>query len=93
MALLRALIGDKDPRRLVGTDLVHAIPIALIAGTGYAFLGFLDFSLLTTMLLGSIPGVILGTVLSNRFSALFLRRLISIALLFAAGGILIKTFG
>ena len=93
MALLRSLIGDKDPRRLVGTDLVHAIPIALIAGTGYAFLGFLDFSLLATMLLGSIPGVMLGTVLSNRFSALFLRRLISIALLFAAGGILIKNFG
>lgn len=92
MALIRSLLGDKNPRRMVGTDIVHAIPVALIAGAGYAFSGFLDITLLSVMLIGSIPGVILGSFFSKKFSALFLKRLVAGALLFAAIGILIQSF-
>jgi uncharacterized protein len=42
--------------KLVGTDLAHAIPLALIAGLGHLSLGNVNYSLLINLLLGSIPG-------------------------------------
>lgn len=52
--------------RLVGTDIVHAVPLALIAGTGHWFYGDVNVGLLINLLAGSIPGVILGSLLSSR---------------------------
>jgi uncharacterized membrane protein YfcA len=52
--------------RLVGTDLAHAIPLALLAGLGHLSLGNVDGDLLANLLLGSIPGVLLGAFLSAR---------------------------
>lgn len=70
MALLVRLSSkDVKPRKLVGTDLVHAIPIALIAGGVYGFAGFISVSLLISMLIGSAPGVVLGSLLAGKLSA------------------------
>lgn len=70
MALLvRLSPGDVEPRELVGTDLVHAIPIALFAGGAYAVSGLVSFSLLANLMLGSIPGVLVGSFLANRVPA------------------------
>ena len=57
------------PRRLtasslVGTDIVHAIPLTLLAGTGHLLLGNVDFGLLGSLLIGSIPGIVLGSLAS-----------------------------
>ena len=52
--------------KLVGTDLLHAIPLALVASAGYWATGDMDFPLLGNLLAGSIPGVVLGAVLSAR---------------------------
>jgi uncharacterized membrane protein YfcA len=66
MALLVKLSPkDTPPQRLVATDLLHAIPIALVAGTSYALSGLVDFQLLLVLLIGSIPGVILGAFASR----------------------------
>ncbi len=66
MALLvRLSPPDTPPQRLVATDLLHAIPIALIAGTSYAVSGVVDFELLLWLLVGSIPGVIAGAIASK----------------------------
>ena len=66
MALLVRLSPDTTPpQRLVATDLLHAIPIALIAGTSYAISGLVDFELLIWLLAGSVPGVILGAISSK----------------------------
>lgn len=54
------------PSRLVGTDLAHAIPLTLIAGLGHLMLGNVDYGLLVNLLLGSIPGVLLGSWMSTR---------------------------
>jgi uncharacterized membrane protein YfcA len=54
------------PGRLVGTDLAHAIPLALIAGIGHLALGNVDYALLGNLLLGSIPGVLVGSWISTR---------------------------
>lgn len=52
--------------RLVGTDIVHAVPLALIAGTGHWVIGDVNGSLLINLLVGSIPGVLLGASYSSR---------------------------
>lgn len=54
------------PERLVGTDLAHAIPLAVVAGIGHWYSGFIDWPLLLALLIGSVPGVLLGVTLSVR---------------------------
>ena len=66
MALLVRMSPDgTPPQRLVATDLLHAVPIALIAGLGYAYSGFVDWALLVTLLIGSLPGVVAGSFLAK----------------------------
>ena len=52
--------------KLVGSDIAHAVPLTLIAGIGHWFLGSIDVALLVSLLVGSIPGVILGSYFSAR---------------------------
>ena len=47
-----------DAKKIVGTDIIHAIPLTLVAGLGQAWLGNVDGWLLASLLLGSIPGII-----------------------------------
>jgi hypothetical protein len=54
------------PPRLIATDIVHAIPLAMFAGMGHLLIGNVNYVLLGTLLLGSIPGVIMGAKLSSR---------------------------
>jgi hypothetical protein len=61
------------PPRLVATDIVHAIPLALFAGLGHLLIGNVDFGLLANMLLGSVPAVIVGALLSARLPHRLLR--------------------
>ena len=56
------------PHRLVATDLVHAIPLALVAGAGYLFAGIVDGEMLLSLLAGSIPAVVVGSRMATRFS-------------------------
>ena len=73
---------------LVATDIVHAIPLAARAGLGYLFAGMVDWQMLMSLLLGSVPAVIAGSLASKRFSARWLRLALAFVLL-AAG---VKTF-
>jgi uncharacterized membrane protein YfcA len=56
-------------QKLVGTDIAHAIPLTLLAGLGHANQGHVNFSLFGALLLGSIPGIIVGALLSHRVSS------------------------
>ncbi|MBF8746270.1 sulfite exporter TauE/SafE family protein [Pseudomonas putida] len=60
-------------RRLVGTEIAHAVPLTLVAGLGHAGMGNLDWSLLGYLLLGSLPGIYLGSHLTGRISDRVLR--------------------
>ncbi len=73
------------PQKLVGTDIAHAIPLALVAGAGHFLLGNVDFSLLGSLLIGSIPGVILGSLMTNWAPGHVVRAGITVAL--AASGL------
>ncbi|MFZ2989797.1 sulfite exporter TauE/SafE family protein [Ideonella sp.] len=66
--------------KLVGTDMAHAIPLALIAGLGHLTLGNVDYRLLLNLLLGSIPGVLIGSVISTRAPLNVIRYAIAIVL-------------
>lgn len=52
--------------RVVGSDIAHAVPLTLLAGAGHWLLGSIGWSLLGTLLLGSLPGIILGSYLATR---------------------------
>jgi uncharacterized membrane protein YfcA len=68
------------PARLVGTDIVHAIPLTLVAGTGHMMMGNVDFSLLGGLLLGSIPGIVLGSLIGSKTPENLLRFAIAVVL-------------
>ena len=59
--------------RIVGTDIAHAVPLTLVAGFGHWFIGDVNFTLLGNLLIGSIPGVIIGSLLSTRAPDHYLR--------------------
>jgi uncharacterized membrane protein YfcA len=61
------------PATLVGTDIVHAIPLTIVAGIGHLVMGNVDFVLLGHLLLGSIPGILLGSLLATRAPERLLR--------------------
>ncbi len=46
---------------IIGTDLAHAVPLTAIAGLGHYHLGTVDFNLLISLLIGSLPGIYLGS--------------------------------
>ena len=71
-------------RRIVGTDLAHALPLALVAGAGHWHLGTVDFGLLAGLLIGSVPGIYLGSSLSGMVAEPVLRSVLTVVLL-AAG--------
>lgn len=52
--------------RVVGTDIAHAVPLTLLAGVGHWYLGSVNWSLLSILLIGSLPGVLTGTYLATR---------------------------
>lgn len=68
------------PSTLVGTDIVHAIPLTILAGTGHLLMGNVDISLLGSLLVGSIPGILIGSLLSGRVPDQLLRGAISLVL-------------
>jgi uncharacterized protein len=74
--------------RLVGTEIAHAIPLTLVAGIGHASMGNLDLNLLIQLLMGSLPGIYAGSMLSGKVPDLFLRNAIAIMLLWAGYNLL-----
>ena len=89
--MLRALYPLRMvPKKLVGTDTAHAIPVALIAGIGYSSFGYLDINTLVSLLLGSIPGSFLGAYLTNIIKPHWVKVLIGIAI--TASGIKIALY-
>jgi hypothetical protein len=86
LALLYPTLGTV---RTVGTDIAHAIPIALVAGLGHAALGHVDWVLLATLLAGSVPGIVLGTHLAAQLPERLVRHSLAAILLFAGGRLVV----
>jgi hypothetical protein len=76
--------------RIVGTDIAHAVPLTLVAGLGHLALGTVDLSLLVSLLIGSLPGIALGSLVAPRVPERTLRQLLALVLA-AVGGRLVIT--
>ena len=77
MTALLILYPGLPTSRLVGSDIAHAVPLTLIAGTGHWIIGSVDLALLMSLLIGSIPGIVVGSLISTRVSERFLRPLLA----------------
>jgi uncharacterized membrane protein YfcA len=73
-----------DAKKIVGTDIIHAIPLTLVAGLGQAWLGNVDGWLLASLLLGSIPGIVAGSFLAGRIADLLVRYALAAMLVVSA---------
>lgn len=67
--------------QLVGTDLAQSVPLTLSATVGTLLFSHVDFSLTTSIIIGSVPAVIVGSLLSSKSNGLALRRIITAAVL------------
>ena len=77
--------------RIAGSDIAHAVPLTLIAGIGHWMLGSVNFTLMAALLVGSIPGIIAGSLLSSRSSDTVLRPVLAITLLIVSVKLLIAS--
>lgn len=72
-AALMLLYPGMPTRRIVGTDLAHAVPLTAIAGLGHWQMGSVDPALLSQLLMGSLPGIWCGTQLGSRVPERYMR--------------------
>jgi uncharacterized membrane protein YfcA len=70
--------------RIVGSDIAHAVPLTLIAGLGHWLLGSINVPVLLSLLLGSIPGILVGSQLAIWVSERALRYLLACVLVVVA---------
>ncbi|MGW5110290.1 sulfite exporter TauE/SafE family protein [Nocardia sp. NPDC004123] len=73
MAALVIVYPTLRPNQLVGTDIVQAIPLVAAATLGHLLFGDVRLALTGSLVLGAIPGVILGALLSSCSPAAIIR--------------------
>jgi uncharacterized membrane protein YfcA len=66
MTVLLVLYPKMEIGKLVGSDIAHAVPLTLLAGLGHWMMGSVNWQLLVSLLSGSIPGIIIGSLLASR---------------------------
>jgi uncharacterized membrane protein YfcA len=69
--------------RIVGSDIAHAVPLTLLAGLGHWLIGSIDGHLLVSLLVGSIPGIVLGSYASTLVPDTALRLTLAATLILA----------
>jgi uncharacterized membrane protein YfcA len=90
IGLALILVFKLTPHRVVGTDVFHAAILLWAAGLAHLVSGNVDFLLMATILIGSLPGVLVGTHLVTRVPAAVLRPVLGCVLLGSALGVLSK---
>lgn len=85
IAILLIAVYRLAPKKVVGTDVFHAAVLLWAAGLAHIVGGNVDFSLAGNILIGSIPGVIIGAALSSKAPQGFIR--IALGLVLVGSGI------
>src|SRR5579863_10249700 len=70
--------------RIVGSDIAHAVPLTLIAGIGHWAMGAIDWQLMGVLLIGSLPGIVIGSYCASRVPETALRLLLAATLILVA---------
>jgi uncharacterized protein len=90
VAALFFLYPHLAPKQIVGSDVAHAVPLTFVAGMGHWWLGSIDWNLLGALLIGSLPGIWIGSRISSKVPEHLLRRLLG-SMLVLIGAKLIST--
>jgi len=90
VVVLAFLFPKLPAKRIVGSDIAHAVPLTLVAGAGHLGLGHVDPGVLLALLCGSIPGILIGTRLAGVAPEWLLRPLLALTLCYAAYALLYK---
>lgn len=78
------LYPNLSTARIVGSDIAHAVPLTLVAGIGHWILGSIDWQIFMSLVLGSIPGILIGSYAAARVPEMALRLVLAITLLVVA---------
>jgi uncharacterized membrane protein YfcA len=80
-AMVLVLLYPNMPMaRIVGSDITHAVPLTLVAGIGHWWLGSTDWFLLASLLVGSLPGIFVGSYFCSRVPDGALRMILAVTL-------------
>jgi uncharacterized membrane protein YfcA len=71
-----------EPAEVAGTDIAYAVPLTLVAGAGHAALGTVNWLLLGGLLLGSVPGIALGSFAAKALPEAWVRGVLIAVLTF-----------
>lgn len=82
--LLVMLYPRLSPAEVAGTDIAYAVPLTAIAAVGHWWLGSIDWSLLMTLLVGSMPGITIGSYAARAVPERLLRGLLALTLVAVA---------
>jgi len=80
-ALVMLYLYKMTPTELVGTDIAHAFFLVTAAGIMHAGIGNVNYLLMINLLIGSIPGVLIGSTLSAKIPAKPLRAIVAVMIL------------
>lgn len=78
--ILVLLYPRLSPAEIAGTDIAYAVPLTAIAALGHWWLGSINWELLVMLLLGSVPGITLGSLVSKAIPEKVLRVLLATVL-------------
>jgi uncharacterized membrane protein YfcA len=67
--------------KIAGSDIAHAVPLTLVAGLGHLFTGVIDATVLVSLLLGSLPGIMIASLFAPRLPDLALRLILAATLM------------
>src|SRR5580692_4134486 len=81
IVLLLFLYPMLSAGQLVGTDLTQAVPLTLAAALGALAFGHVEFGVTTSIVIGSVPAVLLGSLLSSRAPDRYIRPVITVVIL------------
>jgi len=84
IVLLLFLYPSIGAKQLVGTDLTQAVPLTLAAACGALVFGHVDFGLTTSLILGAVPAVLVGSMFSSSAPDRYIRPVITFVI-FASG--------
>jgi len=70
--------------RIIGSDIAHAVPLTLVAGTGHWIIGTVDWHLMGSLLAGSLPGIVIGSYVAIRVPEKALRLVLAATLIVVA---------
>jgi uncharacterized membrane protein YfcA len=87
VVLLVMLYPQLPMAKIVGSDIAHAVPLTLIAGAGHWMMGSVDWHIMASLLVGSLPGIFVGSYFAVRVPERALQLVLAATLFVVAGRI------